>query len=69
MKYGICKTYMKGSICSQDEVSEWKKGDFKSFSQTFVNSASQKWLDVDEKMNNNKNATEKRSKSWSGIRH
>lgn len=56
---------MKGSICSRDEVSEQKKGDFKSFSQTFVSSASQKWLGVDEKMNNNKNATEKKSESWS----
>lgn len=56
---------MKGSICSRDEVSECRKGDFKSFSQTFVSSASQKWLGVDEKMNNNKNAIEKKSESWS----
>lgn len=58
---------MKGSICSWDEVSEWKEGDFESFSQTFVILASQKSLGVDEKMNENENATEKKTESWSEI--
>lgn len=55
------------SICSRDEVSEWKEGDFESFSQTSVSSASQKSLGVDEKMNETENATEKKTESWSEI--